>query len=561
MSRHAWTLARAWMRSTFRQPLQLALYAFFGLSLCFAPRFELPEDALRTDTRVSRPDPDEPPCSEAPALVPGGLPDWLGWPTHAADGLHLELSQTADGWTWRLPEAVEPGQRARVRACLVERFRVERARRRAAAGHPEPRFVVQTYPAPDTSWAPLPADLGSRASLVLLLLLGASSVGERMAQLRRSGFLETLAAVPAGLRHTVQAVFLEQLPVLLLVGAAVLIWILTGSATVPWTAPFSLVLCQLLLTALAFRLTLRVSASQAANLRLTLMVFVLAALGGLSFLLAWSGRPLLAACLPGGLLAAPTGVLGAMEPIAWVLGGGLTHLLYRDGLRRLEQESPTSGDPLQSRRAAGRWGPEALVLVAVASPAPFLVSGLLVPLGSPSLAIGLVFALFMVLPALLAAPLLGLERRALLGLQRPTAAQLGLGAGLGLALVPASLALVTLMTSLLPPSLFNRRLLAGLDDLVGPFAVVGLVLVPALAEELLFRGAVLGLLQRSGRAWRANLLQAGAFGVLHVALARIPGTFLLGLVAGGLRHRTDSVWPAVTMHLVHNGVVLLVAAW
>ncbi len=94
--------------------------------------------------------------------------------------------------------------------------------------------------------------------------------------------------------------------------------------------------------------------------------------------------------------------------------------------------------------------------------------------------------------------------------------------------------------------------------------VAALALVPALLEELFFRGYLFSALKaRAQGPWPVVLTTAALFALFHLlvggslAVERLPPSFLLGLVLGGLCWRTGSVWPCVLMHAVHNGTVVL----
>lgn len=103
-----------------------------------------------------------------------------------------------------------------------------------------------------------------------------------------------------------------------------------------------------------------------------------------------------------------------------------------------------------------------------------------------------------------------------------------------------------------------------------------LLIMPGLAEELVFRGVFQSLLNRAfGKPWRladaefgwgliiSAILFAGSNGlvavdpqlhariILHAAIA----PFLLSLVSGWVRERTDSVWPSVFGHNLSNIVI------
>ncbi len=86
----------------------------------------------------------------------------------------------------------------------------------------------------------------------------------------------------------------------------------------------------------------------------------------------------------------------------------------------------------------------------------------------------------------------------------------------------------------------------------------------ALAQELQFRGMLLGALDRVAPAWAANLGQAAFFGIAHIAVqyqgpagAFVPVTIVLGLVFGYITQRTGSLWPAIIVHTVADIAVTI----
>ena len=75
------------------------------------------------------------------------------------------------------------------------------------------------------------------------------------------------------------------------------------------------------------------------------------------------------------------------------------------------------------------------------------------------------------------------------------------------------------------------------------------------AQEVQFRGLLLGALERWLSPVWANVAQAAVFGLAHLAISYggpeapfVPITFLVGLVFGWLVQRTNSIWPAVIIH-------------
>jgi membrane protease YdiL (CAAX protease family) len=91
-------------------------------------------------------------------------------------------------------------------------------------------------------------------------------------------------------------------------------------------------------------------------------------------------------------------------------------------------------------------------------------------------------------------------------------------------------------------------------------SILALAIAPACAEELVFRGAVLGALQRVTGAAGAVAGSAVIFGLIHLQPAgyRIPFALILGVALGALRLRTHSVIPGMIAHGVLNTTTLLI---
>ena len=86
------------------------------------------------------------------------------------------------------------------------------------------------------------------------------------------------------------------------------------------------------------------------------------------------------------------------------------------------------------------------------------------------------------------------------------------------------------------------------------YFVIGLM--APLAEEVVFRGAVLRALLRwkEGKPWMAIVISALLFSAVHMNPAQLPHTFLVGLLLGWMYYRTDSIVPGVVYHWVNNTV-------
>jgi membrane protease YdiL (CAAX protease family) len=117
---------------------------------------------------------------------------------------------------------------------------------------------------------------------------------------------------------------------------------------------------------------------------------------------------------------------------------------------------------------------------------------------------------------------------------------------------------------LIPASLLGREGLA-IPALLrdAPWLVPANMLQGA-AQELQFRGLLLGSLEKLTSPLIANTAQAVVFGLAHLAIVYqgpvapfVPLTMLLGFVLGWATQRTGSIWPAVLVHGVADVVVTL----
>ena len=135
-------------------------------------------------------------------------------------------------------------------------------------------------------------------------------------------------------------------------------------------------------------------------------------------------------------------------------------------------------------------------------------------------------------------------------------------AGLAVAINPAVRELGVLVSHWFPASEAIQGQLAELAKQV-PNLWVGLLvfaLMPAITEELAFRGYILSGLERTYSTRTAIILSALLFGFLHVLLSLFQqffGAALLGLILGAIAVRTGSLWPGVVFHFVNNALGVL----
>ena len=81
---------------------------------------------------------------------------------------------------------------------------------------------------------------------------------------------------------------------------------------------------------------------------------------------------------------------------------------------------------------------------------------------------------------------------------------------------------------------------------------IGVAFLVPLAEELTFRGAVLGSLLRKFRPTAAVILSAVIFGILHGISIHIVYALLCGIVLGWVYYYTKSIWASYTLHAIFN---------
>jgi len=88
-----------------------------------------------------------------------------------------------------------------------------------------------------------------------------------------------------------------------------------------------------------------------------------------------------------------------------------------------------------------------------------------------------------------------------------------------------------------------------------------IAIVPAVCEELFFRGFILSGLQETMKKWPAIIIVACVFAVFHIVLIKFLLTAGLGVLLGLLCWQSRSIVPSIIAHMLNNGVVVLLAFW
>lgn len=88
--------------------------------------------------------------------------------------------------------------------------------------------------------------------------------------------------------------------------------------------------------------------------------------------------------------------------------------------------------------------------------------------------------------------------------------------------------------------------------------LIVLAFLPAVCEEIVFRGFIFAGFRRLG-PWVGVIGTAVLFGVMHGSVYRFLPTFTLGVALGWIRLRTGSILPGIVVHAFNNALLLTVS--
>lgn len=89
-------------------------------------------------------------------------------------------------------------------------------------------------------------------------------------------------------------------------------------------------------------------------------------------------------------------------------------------------------------------------------------------------------------------------------------------------------------------------------------AMLALVLVAPIAEEIIMRGWVYGKLRNKLKAPLAILLVSALFGLLHGQWNVGVSVFVLSVVLCSLREITGTIWSGTLLHIISNGIAFYI---
>ena len=254
-------------------------------------------------------------------------------------------------------------------------------------------------------------------------------------------------------------------------------------------------------------------------------------------------------------------ILAAALSLRWAVWMfGREEVLFRD------PGVPFAWKDLRAPRRAGTVpGPGgAVFLPAAALAATFLLGQVLLKPGAGGGAIPIWAVAFqqgvLLLAVMAGVGVAGLDPKSTLGLRLPGAAFAGAAALVGIG-APLATPWLMKMLDLVPRG--DQGTAALLEALVRRLDPVSLVLLlgllPAVAEELLFRGWCLRGFRSQMSGLAAVVLSSVLFGAFHLEPERIAFTTALGLGLGFLALRSGSVCPGLLAHALHNGITVAFA--
>ena len=586
--RGLWALAILETRTVFRDRTMQIMFLVTAVSSAFAlPLWELlPKgdsdvfgaalaisEASRADEVVAPKGPACPSAGMPSVSLAGLLPEDVQWPydfVDAGDAVVQLVVSTGDDETpvIRVVSDEDGDEGEQVARCVRRRVVDAREARYAALGLPNyPRRLIEVEetdpPESDEAFALPPlSGFGIFMGCISLMVSGSLAI-EAVPRRRASGLFEQLRCTQTTEWELVWAWVISltgivvalcglcaafYLPVAVYLGEAEL---LVHGLHAPAIAA--------IIAAASIRTSLHANDVQAASIRWFGVLFAIFALTGVSFY--WLDRPWMSAVVPlGGSMMAMSGALGPVGFVSDVAALGWTTLLVAWSAHslRVEDSAAAGGDATLQRQATGNYLPEVLFLTGLGLAGGLLGGGAAF---QGNLWAGMTFSFvgFMLIPALLAGPVLGLRVRGLLAFGSVNARDLALTVPLFFGLWGLSTLVMGATVSILPHNALIDGFMNGIGDLIQtPFGAFAIGVYPAICEELLYRGAILGLLMKGGNTRRAVVIQALAFSLAHIISIRLPWTFVFGLVMGWIRVRTGSLWACMAAHFVFNTTMAVV---
>jgi len=123
-----------------------------------------------------------------------------------------------------------------------------------------------------------------------------------------------------------------------------------------------------------------------------------------------------------------------------------------------------------------------------------------------------------------------------------------------------SMQIVNLLYPLPDSYLESMQKILQLHDLPIWQSLFVIALLPAICEEMLFRGYVIRGFEKSG-TWKAIIFSGILFGIFHLDFFRLLPAALMGIWLGYLLIKTKSIFITMMAHALHNSSTLVLSKW
>jgi sodium transport system permease protein len=167
-------------------------------------------------------------------------------------------------------------------------------------------------------------------------------------------------------------------------------------------------------------------------------------------------------------------------------------------------------------------------------------------------------------PALIMAVMLTRSIRKAIRLHRPRPIEMLAAAFLAICLHPTYAAFASAVGNEYKLGEQTTSMLMEFDSIIASTPIwavlVLLAIVPAICEEIVFRGFLFAGLARSGGHVRAILATALFFGLSHGVLQQTITASVMGVLLGWLAYRTSGIGCTIVFHAVHNSASMLLAS-
>lgn len=168
-------------------------------------------------------------------------------------------------------------------------------------------------------------------------------------------------------------------------------------------------------------------------------------------------------------------------------------------------------------------------------------------------------------PALIMATMLTRSVRKALRLHRPRPLDIMAATSLAICLHPTYVAFAAAVGNEYKLGEQTTSMLMQFDSIISSTPIwqvlLMLALIPAICEELVFRGFLFAGLQRKGGQVRAILVTAVFFGLSHGVLQQTITASVMGVMIGWIAYQSGGVACTIAFHVTHNSISMLLASY